>query len=263
MVGANRSATGHPLFVAGPQIGYYYPGLTLEMDLKGPGIEARGAAIPGGAGTILIGRSQDTAWSLTSAGSDTNDQFVETLCGGSDQEVHVQGPLQEDGHGSAPARSAARPVVYNTTVHGPVQGYATSGGKKVAITFHRSSAGRDVLWELMFRGSPSGEVTGLKSFYAAAATSPFTFNVAYADDKNIATYSAGGCRSATSGSTRGCPRRAPGQFEWKGFLAPLAHPHVANPASRRARELEQQAGRRTSARPTTSGRTGRSSASRC
>src|SRR3954466_8333495 len=37
MVGAKRSATGHPLFVAGPQIGYFYPGLTLEMDLKGPG----------------------------------------------------------------------------------------------------------------------------------------------------------------------------------------------------------------------------------
>src|SRR5207245_421324 len=29
MVSAKRSATGHPLFVAGPQIGYFYPGLTL------------------------------------------------------------------------------------------------------------------------------------------------------------------------------------------------------------------------------------------
>src|SRR3954464_2152470 len=83
MVGANRSATGHPLFVAGPQIGYFYPALTLEMGLQAPGIEARGAAMPGGPGDILIGRGQDHAWSLTSAGSDTNDQFVETLCGGS------------------------------------------------------------------------------------------------------------------------------------------------------------------------------------
>src|SRR3954453_4656281 len=84
MVSGSRSATGHPLFVAGPQIGYFYPGLTLEMDLRGPGIEARGAAMPGGPGDILIGRGADFAWSLTSAGSDTNDQFVETLCGGSD-----------------------------------------------------------------------------------------------------------------------------------------------------------------------------------
>src|SRR5204863_2515168 len=83
MVSARRSTNRHPLFVAGPQIGYFYPGLTLELDLKAPGIDARGAAMPGGAGNILIGRGPDFAWSLTSAGSDTNDQFVETLCGGS------------------------------------------------------------------------------------------------------------------------------------------------------------------------------------
>ena len=42
LVSADRSATGHPLMVAGPQIGYFYPGLVLEMDLHGPGIHARG-----------------------------------------------------------------------------------------------------------------------------------------------------------------------------------------------------------------------------
>ena len=97
MVSAKRSATGHPLFVAGPQIGYFYPGLTLEMDLKGPGIEARGAAMPGGPGDILIGRGQDHAWSLTSAGSDTNDQFVETLCGGSDFKYMYKGKCRKMG----------------------------------------------------------------------------------------------------------------------------------------------------------------------
>src|SRR5512138_2512904 len=38
MVSGARSANHHPLMVAGPQIGYYYPGFTLEMDLHGPGI---------------------------------------------------------------------------------------------------------------------------------------------------------------------------------------------------------------------------------
>jgi acyl-homoserine lactone acylase PvdQ len=35
MVSGRRSTNGHPLFVAGPQIGYFYPGLTLEADVKG------------------------------------------------------------------------------------------------------------------------------------------------------------------------------------------------------------------------------------
>src|SRR3954454_11500820 len=183
MVSGKRSATGHPLFVAGPQIGYFYPGLTLEMDLKGPGFQARGAAIPGGAGNILIGRGPDFAWSLTSAGSDTNDQFVETLCGGSDTKYLYNGKCRKMGTINAGSIVGQGPVVFHTTVHGPVQGYAKSGGKRVAISFMRSSHGKDVLWQLMFRRMTIGQVSGLKSFYAAAATSPFTFNVGYADDK--------------------------------------------------------------------------------
>src|SRR4051794_23911469 len=176
MVSGKRSATGHPLFVAGPQIGYFYPGLTLEMDLKGPGFEARGAAMPGGAGNILIGRGQDFAWSLTSAGSDTNDQFVETLCGGSKTKYLYRGKCRTMGkvNAGAIAGEGGGPVVYRTTVHGPVQAYATSGGKQVAISFMRSSHGQDVLWQLIFRRMTIGQVSGLNSFYSAAATSPFT-----------------------------------------------------------------------------------------
>ena len=47
LVGASRSATGHPLFVGGPQIGYTYPGLTLEADISYPGVQARGATVAG------------------------------------------------------------------------------------------------------------------------------------------------------------------------------------------------------------------------
>ena len=46
LVGASRSLSGHPLFVGGPQIGYYYPGLTLEADIAYPGVQARGATAP-------------------------------------------------------------------------------------------------------------------------------------------------------------------------------------------------------------------------
>jgi acyl-homoserine lactone acylase PvdQ len=233
MVSAKRSATGHPLFVAGPQIGYFYPGLTLELDLKGPGFQARGAAIPGGAGNILIGRGPDFAWSLTSAGSDTNDQFVETLCGGSDTKYLYKGKCRKMGtvNAGSIAGEGGGPVVFHTTVHGPVQGHATSGGKRVAISFMRSSHGQDVLWELMFRRMTIGQVSGLKSFYSAAATSPFTFNVGYADDKNIAAYSAGRLPIRDKRVDPRLPTKGTGQFEWKGFLKPLAHPHQANPAS--------------------------------
>ena len=44
---ARESATGHPIGVLGPQVGYYVPQILMEEDLHGPGIDARGAAFPG------------------------------------------------------------------------------------------------------------------------------------------------------------------------------------------------------------------------
>jgi len=231
MVAAKRSHTGHPLFVAGPQIGYFYPGLTLELDLHAPGIDARGAAMPGGAGNILIGRGPDFAWSLTSAGSDTNDEVVETLCGRSTTKYLYHGKCLSMGSVNAGSIKGVGPVRYRTTVHGPVESYATSGGKKVAISFQRSSHGQDVLWQLMFKRLTDGVVRDPKSFFAAGATSPFTFNVAYADDKHIATYSAGRLPIRDPRVDPRLPRKGTGPYDWKGFLSAAGHPHAVDPPS--------------------------------
>ncbi|UTI66588.1 penicillin acylase family protein [Paraconexibacter antarcticus] len=230
MVSAKRSLTGHPLFVAGPQIGYYYPGLTLEMDLHGPGIDARGAAIPGGPGNILIGRGADFAWSLTSAGSDTNDVFAETLCGGSSTRYRYRGRCRTMGRVDAGTIVGQGKVAFRTTVHGPVLGYAKSHGRKVALSFDRASRGRDVLWELMFSRFSSGRVKDPKSFFAAAATSPFTFNVAYADDRHIATYSAGRLPIRDPRVDPRLPTNGTGPYDWKGFLPAAKHAQALDPA---------------------------------
>jgi hypothetical protein len=47
LVGGKRSATGHPLFVAGPQVGYFFPEFFAEMELTGGGFDVRGAVFPG------------------------------------------------------------------------------------------------------------------------------------------------------------------------------------------------------------------------
>ena len=43
MVTSKRSNTGNPLMVGGPQIGYYYPGLTYEIDMNAGDLKWRGA----------------------------------------------------------------------------------------------------------------------------------------------------------------------------------------------------------------------------
>ena len=74
------SASGSNLAVMGPQLGYYYPEIVMQIHLSAPGIEAQGAAVPGLGMYLLLGRTPNYAWSLTSASHDVRDVFAEVLC---------------------------------------------------------------------------------------------------------------------------------------------------------------------------------------
>jgi Penicillin amidase len=80
LVSARESKTGHPIGVLGPQVGYYDPQILMEMDVHGPGIDARGATFPGVNLYVLLGHGDDYAWSATTATSDNVDTFAEVLC---------------------------------------------------------------------------------------------------------------------------------------------------------------------------------------
>ena len=70
LVAGRESRSGRPLAVFGPQTGYFAPQLLMEMDIHGPGIDARGAAFAGTNLYVQLGRGVDYAWSATSAGQD-------------------------------------------------------------------------------------------------------------------------------------------------------------------------------------------------
>jgi acyl-homoserine lactone acylase PvdQ len=145
LVAGRRSATGRPLLVAGPQVGYYYPQILLELDLHGGGIDARGAAFPGISLYVLIGRGIDFAWSATSAGTDNSDEFAEELCG-DDTHYRFRGQCRTmETVDAGVLRGGTQPeqrIVFRETVHGPVTGYATVEGRRVAISLQRSTRGR-------------------------------------------------------------------------------------------------------------------------
>ena len=91
MITKNHSQTGKPLMVGGPQIGYFYPGLTYEIDMQAPGLVWRGATSAPFPGYLLIGRGPDFSTTLTSADGDIIDQYAEKLCDGSDTKYMYKG----------------------------------------------------------------------------------------------------------------------------------------------------------------------------
>src|SRR5690606_33439598 len=136
LISADKSATGRPLGVLGPQVGYYLPQVLMELELHGPGIDARGAAFPGVSMYVQLGRGRDYAWSATSAGSDNVDTFAEVLCGGSKYKYKYKGKclkmekLVRDlswkpNAIDKTAAGKAKLKVYRT-VHGLVTHYGTS-----------------------------------------------------------------------------------------------------------------------------------------
>src|SRR5436190_4002662 len=215
MINADHSQTGHPLMVGGPQIGYFYPGLTYEIDMHAPGLQWRGATSTPFPGYLLIGRGSDFATTLTSSSGDIIDQYAETLCGGSDQKYLYRGKCRAMRHFHAGTLNG-QSVDFLKTVHGPVVGYARVRGKKVAISSKRSSYGRDVLDQLFYRRLSTGEVDDPQSFFKAAAKTPQTFNSFYIDSRQVAEYTSGRLPIRPPSLDPGLPTVGTGQYEWQG-----------------------------------------------
>jgi len=236
LIGAKRSASGHPIFVAGPQVGYFAPEILMEEDLHGGGLDARGVAFPGLGFYLQIGRGPDYAWSATSASSDVIDQFAETLCGGDTVHYMFKGACTPMGTFDAGLLKGAAgapdtELVYHTTVHGPVIAYATSNGTKVAIALERSTRGRELLGAIPFQALSTGAVRSPQDFFKTMSGFDLTFNWFYADSKHIAMYSSGRLPLRAPGVNGGLPTNGNGDYEWRGWLAPMAHVHVLDPPS--------------------------------
>jgi len=235
LIGSQLSVSGRPLFVAGPQVGYGYPGLLFEYDVHGPGLDARGASFPGSGPYVEIGRGPDFSWSATSSGTDIIDQFVEELCQASDTKYEYQGDCVDMtnfnagtlGPGTGPP---AGPVDFRETVHGPVIGYATEAGRRVAVSSKRSTRGRELVSSLGFEDFNS-DVTSADSFIAAASKIELSFNWFYGDKDNIALFSSGRVPIRDGGVNLGLPIEGTGKHEWRGFVKAKDHPQVVSPAS--------------------------------
>jgi acyl-homoserine lactone acylase PvdQ len=235
LIGRSRSANGRPLFVAGPQTGHFYPQILMELDLHGGGIDARGAAFPGISFYVLIGRAKDYAWSLTSATSDLIDEYVEELCG-DDTHYRFQGSCREMGTFDAGVLKGVggepdRRLRFRTTVHGPVTGYATVNGVRVAISRKRATRGRELVSGLAWQDLNTNKPRNAREFLRSAAKLEMSFNWYYADDRDIATYSTGRLPVRPATVDPGLPTRGSGDFEWQGFLPFARHPQAISPPS--------------------------------
>ncbi len=231
---AVRDTRHHRAYLfSGPELGFQAPSQLYEIEVHGPGLDARGVTIPG-APIVGIGHNAHVAWGLTSGLSATNALYAEKLVGADhyrfDGQVRAMSCRNETFSWHTPP-TASGPKTSGTvteklcrTVHGPVQ--ATAG--------HIAYARRYATWKREL-----GTIVGLAELdrartigdvARAAATVTWNENITAADDRgNIGYWHPGLLPIRPAGWDERLPYPGTGQAEWRGFLSVAQRPHAINP----------------------------------
>ena len=249
LVSAKHSATGHPIAVMGPQVGYYVPQILMEEDLHGPGIDARGAAFAGVNLYVELGHGRDYAWSATTATSDNVDTFAEVLCRDKFHYLYRGKckPMEklEKTESWTPnaidsTEAGAQTLTAYRTVHGIVFARGRVGSRKVAFVHERSTYFHEADSVIGFgQLNEPGFVTGVSGFKKAISHINFLFNWAYVDSEHIAYALSGAMPQRSRETSPDFPILGTGQYDWKGFkpatqtaeyLPFSKHPQAVDPA---------------------------------
>jgi len=247
LVSARESQSGRPLAVFGPQTAYFTPQLLMDVDVHGPGIDARGATFAGISLYVLLGHGRDYAWSATSAGQDIIDTFAVPLC-----EPDGSAPTIDSTHYSYHGQCLAIDVLEKTnswtpspaddtapgseTLHaertnlGLVTARGTVHGKPVAFTKLRSTYFHEADSALGFvtLNDPS-KIHGPEDFKQAASKIGFTFNWFYIDHSHIAYFNSGNNPVRRARTSTHFPVSS--AFEWKDWNPDLSIARYTSPAS--------------------------------
>ena len=232
-VTAERSASGRPLLVGGPQNGLTSPALLFEMSLSGGGYRSRGVVAPGAGPYVFVGRGDHHAWTSTSGEADHIDTRAELLC-----EPDGSAPTTASQHQvvdgecvafTRPAGATSRTVA--RSVHGPILATGTVDGAPVAFSTQRSSAGVEAHASIGLRRLNRNEVDGPADFLDAARTVTNSGHWFYVDDRDIAYTLVGRHPIRAGGVTTELPSWGTGEWEWRGWIDPAELPSAINPPS--------------------------------
>jgi acyl-homoserine lactone acylase PvdQ len=239
LVDPKRSSSRDALAVMGPQLGFYYPEIVSEAAVSAPGLKAQGAFVPGGGPYMLLGRTRNYAWSLTSANNDNRDQFLDALCepgGGAPTRASTHYRYKgrcramtrfDAGTLGAGGGEPARRVVFWKTVHGGVSGTVTVKGKPYAVALKRSTFGRDGLNLGAMHDMTLGRGATVGGFYRSANEFGFTFNWGYVSRTHTAFFSSGRLPKRAPGTNESLPTLGTGRYDWRGYLSRSRHPHTS------------------------------------
>jgi penicillin amidase len=228
VVGARRSATGSPLLMGGPQFGFHLPSDLYEVGLHLPRFSAVGSTLAGYP-VLMFGQTRTTAFSSTAGVDNLTDLFALKLNPANPDQYWFKGRWRDFAVRKETFQVKGEPAQeesFRSSVQGPVvrvdQARNLAYAKRIAC---RESylAGFASFHELMKARTP-------EEFKAAAALSPLSINVFYADSAgHIGYFHQGQYPRRHPGVDPRLPTPGTGEYEWRGLRSAQANPQVVDP----------------------------------
>lgn len=234
----------HAVVFNGPQLGFSAPELFVELEVHGPGIDARGVTAAG-VPLLAIGHNKHVAWGYTSGLSDDNDLYADRVAGPEQyrfrgktramscrtETFKYQSPpptgatsvqnLLKGGSGNASGQQDERIC---RTVHGPVQ--VRTGN--IAYARRYVTWGREI--DTFIGLTQLSESRSVADVNRAMLHVTWNENVVAGDDRGHIGYWHPGLHPLRPlGFDERLPYPGDGRAEWRGLLPRTRDPHVIDP----------------------------------
>lgn len=237
VVAPSLSRDGRAMVGGGPQMGYFNPQVPWEVGLHAPGYDAVGIGVTGAPG-IVVGRTEDYAWTVTSGISDQTD-LVALRAAGADQylwdgatrdlacrdEVHVV--ANPPAVGPMPPRVLTQRVCESHV--GPIVAASREPDGDIDYYFasHKVHRGLELSGARQWLGVSRAE--DLAGFRAAFEGFPFTFNFHYAGAEGACYHHVGTYPVRNPALDPRFPTPGGSAWDWSGMTTGAALPRGCNP----------------------------------
>ncbi|MEK6976649.1 MAG: penicillin acylase family protein [Candidatus Thermoplasmatota archaeon] len=228
LVAGEHTTTGLPIMFGGPQMGYYKPPVPYQVGLHGAGYDAVGIGVASAPG-IVIGRTPQFAWSVTSGADDQVDTVALRLDAADPHRYEWDGAMatmdcEQVVHRSLPSAAAlddAPQVVVQEVCR--AQGMpVVAWNPDVGVAWAQRSTVRGEELDGAWMWLSLARCTDLACFQGQIAHFPFTFNFHYAGPEGIAYYHTGDIPLRAPGLDPRLPALAGAANAWRGEAVGLA-----------------------------------------
>jgi penicillin G amidase len=229
VVSGPLTASGAPILLGGPQTGMTLPSFFYQVGVHGGGYDASGVSVPGGPG-IVIGRTANAAWTITSGITDNTDIFIEQLNPSNPKQYAYRGGFRDMScrmETFNPAGQPSQTVEFCRTVHGPV--IASYPSEHIAFSQQLYFFGREGQSAVQLLSL--GFATNLKRFQRTINKVEASLNCMYGDNRgNIAYFHRGVLPRRPSTIDPRLPLPGTGEADTLKLVTGRRMPTAINPA---------------------------------